>query len=406
MANSLRIEYSEKRNFLGTNDPHLQTCYNEIFHNLPSHKLLTSFENVIPLESGITALIYEIVWTRMLTLVFGHTVFSVSVVLAAFMAGLGLGSYIAGYAVDRLSINTIDSSATALKVYGWIEILIFASGALISLLFLKFSGVYSLFHSFIPESTELQNLLKIFFSFILILIPTTLMGTTLPIISKYCVTNDKVIGKQVCLLYALNTLGAVFGCLATGFFLMETFGVLQTVLFAAGINLLVGISALSIYKENGGTIKFTFPKISIPKINWSPMKSENLYGITLKELGTPRHEFKMMTKGSPMTGGETRKLVEEQLTSLKLDFVDFYGWHGINNEERLLAAIKPGGPVETLHRLKEEGLIRHIGFSTHAALDIILQALDTDLFSFVNLHYYYFFQRNPLFFLYHQIFLA
>ena len=104
----------------------------------------------------------------------------------------------------------------------------------------------------------------------------------------------------------------------------------------------------------------------------------------------------------PMTGGETRKLVEEQLTSLKLDFVDFYGWHGINNEERLLAAIKPGGPVETLHRLKEEGLIRHIGFSTHAALDIILQALDTDLFSFVNLHYYYFFQRNPLFFLYHH----
>jgi predicted membrane-bound spermidine synthase/tetratricopeptide (TPR) repeat protein len=220
--------------------------------------------------SGITALIYEIVWTRMLTLVFGHTVFSVSVVLAAFMAGLGLGSYIAGYAVDRLSINTIDSSATALKVYGWIEILIFASGTLISLLFLKFSGVYSLFHSFIPESTELQNLLKIFFSFILILIPTTLMGTTLPIISKYCVTNDKVIGKQVCLLYALNTLGAVFGCIATGFFLMETFGVLQTVLFAAGINLLVGISALNIYKENGGTIKFTFPKISIPKINWSP----------------------------------------------------------------------------------------------------------------------------------------
>ena len=124
------------------------------------------------------------------------------------------------------------------------------------------------------------------------------------------------------------------------------------------------------------------------------MKSENLYGVALKELGTPRNGFKMMTKGSPMTGEDTRKLVEEQLTSLKLDFVDFYGWHGINNEERLLAAIKPGGPVETLHRLKEEGLVRHIGFSTHAALDIILQAIDTDLFSFVNLHYYYFFQRN------------
>ena len=124
------------------------------------------------------------------------------------------------------------------------------------------------------------------------------------------------------------------------------------------------------------------------------MKSENLYGVALKELGVPRESFKMMTKGAPMTGEETRALVEEQLTSLKLDYLDFYGWHGINNEERLKAAVKPGGPVETLHRLREEGLIRHIGFSTHASLDIILQALNTDLFSFVNLHYYYFFQRN------------
>ena len=123
-------------------------------------------------------------------------------------------------------------------------------------------------------------------------------------------------------------------------------------------------------------------------------KSEHLYGVALKELGTPRDQFKMMTKGAPMTGDETRALVEEQLLSLKLDYLDFYGWHGINNEELLQAAVKPGGPVEVLHRLKEEGLIRHIGFSTHGSLDVILQALNTDLFSFVNLHYYYFFQRN------------
>ena len=58
------------------------------------------------------------------------------------------------------------------------------------------------------------------------------------------------------------------------------------------------------------------------------------------------------------------------------------------------AAVKTGGPGEVLHRLREEGLIRHIGFSTHGSLDIILQALNTNLFSFVNLHYYYFFQRN------------
>jgi predicted aldo/keto reductase-like oxidoreductase len=126
------------------------------------------------------------------------------------------------------------------------------------------------------------------------------------------------------------------------------------------------------------------------------MKSENLYGLALKELGTPRESFKMMTKGAPMTGEETRALVEEQLDSLNLDYLDFYGWHGINNEERLKAAVKSGGPVEVLHQLREEGLIRHVGFSTHGSLEIILQALNTNLFSFVNLHYYYFFQRNIL----------
>ncbi len=200
----------------------------------------------------------------MLTLVFGHTVFSVSVVLAAFMAGLGLGSYLFGYAADRLS-----SSSSALKVYGWIEVLIFASGALLSLLFANFADVYSLFHSVIPESPPLQNLLKVLFSFTLMLVPTTFMGATLPLISKYCVTDDKRIGTQISLLYALNTLGAACGCLLTGFFLMGTFGVLETVLTAAVGNLLIGIGALNVYKENGGSLKFNLPEIKFPKMDWS-----------------------------------------------------------------------------------------------------------------------------------------
>ena len=222
--------------------------------------------------SGITALTYEIVWTRMLTLVFGHTVFSVSVVLAAFMAGLGLGSYLFGYAVDRLpEINGSSSGSkapSALLIYGWIEILIFASGALLSLLFANFSGLYASLHSFIPESIPLQNAIKMLFAFGMMLIPTTFMGATLPIISKYCVTDDSRMGTQVSLLYALNTLGAASGCLLTGFFLMGTFGVLQTVLLAAGANLLIGISALSIYLEiaPGADWKFRLPPLRIPRI--------------------------------------------------------------------------------------------------------------------------------------------
>ncbi|MZH46738.1 MAG: spermidine synthase, partial [Nitrospinae bacterium] len=223
--------------------------------------------------SGITALTYEIVWTRMLTLVFGHTVFSVSVVLAAFMAGLGLGSYLFGHAIDRLhetnGSNSSGNASSALLAYGWIEILIFASGALLSLLFANFSEFYASLHSFIPESVPLQNFIKILFSFGMMLIPTTFMGATLPIISKYCVTDDNKMGAQISLLYALNTLGAALGCLITGFFLMGTFGVLQTVLLAAGANLLIGLSALSIYLEGspGANWKFWLPPIRIPQLN-------------------------------------------------------------------------------------------------------------------------------------------
>ena len=124
------------------------------------------------------------------------------------------------------------------------------------------------------------------------------------------------------------------------------------------------------------------------------MKSEHLYGKALKELNVPRNQYKMMTKGAPMTSDETYHLVEQQLDALQLDYIDFYGWHGINNEERFRAATRTGGPVETLLRLREKGVIGHVGFSTHAPLDTILKSIETDLFSFVNLHYYYFFQRN------------
>jgi predicted aldo/keto reductase-like oxidoreductase len=124
-------------------------------------------------------------------------------------------------------------------------------------------------------------------------------------------------------------------------------------------------------------------------------KSEHLYGKVLnEELRVPRERYFMMTKGAPETGDETRRLVEQQLKALKLDFIDLYAWHGINNQRRYDIALLRGGPVETLLRLKEEGLIGSVGFSTHGTVKQICGAIDTDLFDFVNLHYYYFWQRN------------
>ncbi len=125
------------------------------------------------------------------------------------------------------------------------------------------------------------------------------------------------------------------------------------------------------------------------------VKSENVYGRVLtEELRVPRDRYHLMTKGAPKTADETKKLVEIELKALRTDHIDLYAYHGINNEEVYGTALAKGGPVETLLRLKEQGVLGDVGFSTHAPLAIIERAIQTKLFSFLNLHYYYFFQRN------------
>lgn len=124
-------------------------------------------------------------------------------------------------------------------------------------------------------------------------------------------------------------------------------------------------------------------------------KSERLYGVVLNNmLKVPRKNYYLMTKAYPKTAEDTKVIVEKQLNALKTDYFDFYGWHGMNNLELFKTACKSGGPVEELLKFKEQGVIKHVGFSTHAPLEVIIKAIETDLFEFINLHYYYVFQRN------------
>jgi predicted aldo/keto reductase-like oxidoreductase len=124
-------------------------------------------------------------------------------------------------------------------------------------------------------------------------------------------------------------------------------------------------------------------------------KSEHLYGKVLnEELNVPRDRYHLMTKGRPTSASDMHKLVDKQLRALRTDHIDLYAWHGINNARDFDSACSQGGPVEALLELKRQGVVGHVGFSTHAPLEIILSALDTDYFDFVNLHYYYFRQRN------------
>ena len=206
------------------------------------------------LFSGIASLIYQVVWVRMLTLVFGHTIYSVSIVLSAFMAGLGLGSYMWG--------RTIDKTGKPLLVYGKIEIFIGISAALLSILLSNFSPIYAWLHQLLPDLLFLAAILKAVLAFLLVLIPTIFMGATLPVMCKYFATEDTNLGQQVSYLYSINTLGAAAGCLFAGYFLIGFFGVLETALLAAGINLLIGLVCIVVFKkaEPGVPCGFGLPR--------------------------------------------------------------------------------------------------------------------------------------------------
>jgi hypothetical protein len=124
-------------------------------------------------------------------------------------------------------------------------------------------------------------------------------------------------------------------------------------------------------------------------------KSEHCYGKVLhEELRVPRDRYFFMTKAAPETADDAHRVLEQQLKALRLDFIDLYAWHGINTERRYKAALAKGGPVEVLKRYQEQGVIGSVGFSTHGSVRTISDAIATDLFDFVNLHYYYFWQRN------------
>ena len=186
--------------------------------------------------SGATGLIYEVLWTRILGLVFGHTVFAITTVLAAFMAGLGLGSYLFGGVADR--------SSRPLRLYGFLEIGIGVYALITPFLFSRAEDIYIPLHRAFGLSFFTFSLLQFLLIFLILLIPTTLMGATLPVLSRFFVRSLEVLGGQVGRLYALNTFGAVLGTYAAGFHLIPTLGVRTTLLLAAIAN--IGIGALAV----------------------------------------------------------------------------------------------------------------------------------------------------------------
>ena len=183
--------------------------------------------------TGITGLIYELVWTRMLILVFGSTQVAVTTVLTTFMAGLALGSILLGKFIDRYPHPLI--------AFGVIEIIIGFYSIITPSIFEGIRAVYlsSLSNSSFYHTTF--NYTQFSLSFLGIIIPTTLMGGTLPILIKFFAETKEKIGFDAGILYSVNTLGAVLGCSITGFYLLYILGVKESLYTAGGIDILVGV---------------------------------------------------------------------------------------------------------------------------------------------------------------------
>lgn len=124
------------------------------------------------------------------------------------------------------------------------------------------------------------------------------------------------------------------------------------------------------------------------------------YGTSEIQLGRilptfPRHQLIVQTKINPHPNPkEFRQKFEQSLANLKLNYVDLLALHGINNAETLHHSMRFGGCLETAKQLQAQGKVRFIGFSTHGPADVILQAIATDQFDYINLHWYYINQVN------------
>ena len=124
-------------------------------------------------------------------------------------------------------------------------------------------------------------------------------------------------------------------------------------------------------------------------------KSERLIGVALRRLDYPRKSYRIMTKAPAVAqASEMRHWIDEALENLQVEKLDFFAFHGINSAYSLDAVIKEGGSLAGVEQARKEGLIGSVGFSSHAPLPILLQTLDTRVFDFANIHYYFFRQTN------------
>jgi predicted membrane-bound spermidine synthase len=197
--------------------------------------------------SGFAGLVYEVMFAKSLALVFGSTATAATTVLATYMGGMSLGSWLGGKVATR--------TREPLRTYAACEAGIAISCALAPFAFGVLRAVYvALARGAEPGQPSLVAL-QVALGAALLLPPTLLMGATLPLLAKQLAAGSAGLGKTVGALYGANTLGAASGAIATGYVLLQTLGVLRTTILAVVLNLLVALAALRWARRAGPIVE-------------------------------------------------------------------------------------------------------------------------------------------------------
>ena len=184
---------------------------------------------------------YEVLWVRYLSLVFGGSHLAVTTVLSVFMGGLALGSWLVGRRIDRFR--------RLFRWYGMFEVGIALSALLFALLMKIYPSIYKALAQVAPESPLYLSVVRIAFAGVAMIVPTTLMGGTLPILSAFVSRRAKTLGSHLSFLYGFNTLGAVAGTGAAGFVFLRFFTVGETLWVAVLLNVSIGLLSIALDRK-------------------------------------------------------------------------------------------------------------------------------------------------------------
>jgi spermidine synthase len=192
---------------------------------------------VLVLVSGAAALVYQSVWIRQLSLILGSTTYAVGTVLAAFMAGLGVGAFCVGRRADR--------TPRPLALYAALELGIGLVGLVSPLALGQGNELYASFYRRWHDAPALLTMARFAIGFAFVFVPAFLMGGTLPAATRHLVLGGRSVGPAVGRLYAVNTFGAACGALLLPYALLPALGVRRTLLATAATNLTLAAAALS-----------------------------------------------------------------------------------------------------------------------------------------------------------------